>query len=413
MLMKEGTWLRKAILAGWLVAGGALLAACGNQAEDAAKNETGRQEQQETAKQEQLQEQTSSHDKHADSDAAAGAQANVKAYKEMIAELNKMQNNEPVDFDKIQQLYANELQQEVNGVSPEWDQAIGAAINAAKNKEIDPNISRQLIDKTIQSYFYQAQKDLHKKIEEALQAGNKEAALAHYDALVVYVDEVLKPTAAKRDEYWKVDMVNQIELGLQKEKEAIENNKPEDVSVYKQIVDKTIYRSHYLAALKYAKEIEENAKKGDLEKAKVEQAEAWGFYQAIKGSLGDGDEKAANELQRLFSIETDVKEVSFDKVNKLFVQAFIGKIKGYHEKVAAELAEGKDGRGHAMEANVFLKDIELALKEFLGEATAKQALADAETWFAAVTAKNGEEAKTASEKVTAVLDQLAAKTAAK
>ncbi|MFP3339894.1 hypothetical protein R0J91_18090, partial [Micrococcus sp. SIMBA_131] len=84
----------------------------------------------------------------------------------------------------------------------------------------------------------------------------------------------------------------------------------------------------------------------------------------------------------LFDISNDPEAIKADEVSNLFEKAFAGKIKGYHEKVAEldenNLSEGKEA---AMEANVFLKAIEMPLMETLGEEETNAVYEDAQSWF--------------------------------
>ncbi|MCF6094987.1 hypothetical protein L1765_13555 [Microaerobacter geothermalis] len=395
----------KILVAGVLLIGGTVLAGCGK--EEAAPIK-------ETAQQNQQTEQTSpsapsnSSQEVSQEDSLTQAAKDIKAYFDIKAELEKAKNGEDVNYDMVESIYVENLQQNIIGTSSDWDQAIVAAINGGKGKELDTNVIRQLIDKTIQSYFYSAQKKLHKDIAALLAEGKKEDAQAKYEELLTYVEEVQKPTAAKRDDYWKVDMVNQIDLGLAQEKEAIQSGEVTQFKVAGQIVDKTIYRSHYLAVLKYAKAISEDVAAGKTDEVKAEQIEAWGFYQAIYGSLSSGDQEAADLIQKRFSLNEDPANINFEEIDKAFARAFIGKIKGYYEKAPKALEEGNKELAleSAMEGNVFLKNIELVSKDYLGEEAANTLLSDAANWFSALEAEDLSKAKTEGDKVLAKLTLL-------
>jgi hypothetical protein len=332
----------------------------------------------------------------------------VADYKAMMDELNKMKDEKEVDWSLVESTY----QKELKTAAGELDNFIASGINAGKNGELDQNVARQLIDKGTQSYFYQQQKQLHGDVATALEAGDQAKAEATFGELKHLINEVVIPTATKRDGYYELtgenSIVENIQNGLALQGEALASGNVDDFSVYKQITDKSVYRSYYLAANSYAKKVAEAVSEGktDETELKIMQAEGLGFYQAIKGSLSGGDEEAANKLQDLFDFsKTDAASLNADEVSSLFTKAFIGKITGYHEKVVASLEEGDitKARIQAMEGNVFLKDIQLALNEKLGEEKTSELLVHAEKWYEAITAENKEEAATHSGEIVPVL----------
>jgi hypothetical protein len=332
----------------------------------------------------------------------------VADYKAMMDELNKMKDNKEVDWSLVESTYQKELQ----AVAGDLDVFITSGLNAGKNGEVEQNVARQLIDKGTQSYFYTKQKELHGDVFTALEAGDQAGAEAAFAELRHLINEVIIPTATKRDGYYELtgenSIVENIQNGLTLQEEALANGNKDDFSVYKQITDKSVYRSYYLASNSYAQKIAQAVSEGktDEHELKIMQTEALGFYQAIKGSLSGGDEEAANKLQELFDFsKTDAAAINAEEVSNLFVKAFIGKITGYHEKAAKTLSEGDvaTARVQAMEGNVFLKDIQLALNEKLGEDQTNQLLENAEKWYEAITAENAEEVAKQSEQIVSVL----------
>lgn len=332
----------------------------------------------------------------------------VADYKAMMDELNKMKEDKEVDWSLVETTYQNVLK----AVAGDLDTFIASGINAGKNGELDQNVARQLIDKGTQSYFYSKQKALHGDVVTALEAGDQAAAEGAFEELKHVITEVILPTAEKRDGYYELtgedSLVENIQNGLALQEEALASGNVDDFSVYKQITDKSIYRSYYLASNSYAEKIAAAVSEGktDETELKIMQAEGLGFLQAIKGSLSGGNEEAANKLQELFDFsQTDAALINPEEVSNLFTQAFIGKITSYHEKAAVSLEEGKvtEARVQAMEGNVFLKDIELALNEKLGEEKTTELLDSAQKWYEAITAENAEEAAKHSEAVVPVL----------
>ncbi|MFZ3579957.1 hypothetical protein [Virgibacillus sp. DJP39] len=332
----------------------------------------------------------------------------VDDYKAIMVELGKMKEDQEVDWKLVEDTY----QKELKVASGDLDNFITSGINAGKGEELDQNVARQLIDKGIQSYFYQKQKQLHSDIVAALEAGNQEKAEATYQELKLLIEEVIIPTATKRDGYYELtgenSIVENIQNGLSLQEEAIANGNVKDLSVYKQITDKSVYRSYYLAANSYAEKIAKSVSEGNTDETelKIMQAEALGFYQAIKGSLSGGDEVAANKLQELFDFsKTNAASLNPEEVAGLFTKAFIGKITGYHEKAAVALEEGNvtEARVEAMEANVFMKDIELALIEKLGGEKTSELLENGQKWYEAISSENAEEATKYSDAIVPVL----------
>ncbi|WP_243386114.1 hypothetical protein [Bacillus kexueae] len=384
-----------------LLAGG-VLAACSD--EKAEEQETTSTEETETAEETEA------------ADQGVTVEAQVSAYQELKTELEKMKEDQEVDWSMVQSTYAEKLQAEVNKIdeSGEYDQAISAAISAGQNGELEENVARQIIDKVTQSYFYQKQKSLHNDVVAALEAGNVEEAKTAFEEIKHLANEVFIPTAVKRDGYYELSgeasLEQNINAGLAAQEEALNNENIDDYKVFKQITDKSIYRSYYLASNSYAEKIVAGVEEGkQADELKIMQAEAWGFLQAIKGSLAGGDEEATTKLNELFSLDaTDPATINAEEVSQLFVQAILGKTKSYHEKAAASLeAEANvDARVQALEGNMFMKMIEIELNEALGEEKAKEAFELAQKWFDAVTAANAEEAKTYSEEVLALLQEV-------
>ena len=139
------------------------------------------------------------------------------------------------------------------------------------------------------------------------------------------------------------------------------------------------------------------------------QVEAWGFFQAIKGSLGGGDEAAAAQLDKFFTLnESDPSAIKASETNSLFAKAIAGKIKGYYEKAPKLLAENNtvEAKVGAMEGNMFLKMLQGQLTEKLGEEKTNAVFADAEAWYNAVADNKQDEVKAKGESVIATVNEL-------
>lgn len=345
-----------------------------------------------------------------DTDAAKQA----GAYADMMSELVKAKENQEVNWGTVQETYEAGLQKDIAELTPEFDQAIQAAISAGENGEMEPIIAVQLIDKTTQSYFYQNQKALQKEAATALSEDKKDEANLAFVQIKHLAEKVFIPTAEKRDNYYELSgdssLVENINSGLSAQEEALNSGNAEDFQVYLQVTDKSIYRSYYLAAKSYAEKMEAGAKEGkDSKELSIMQAEAWGFYQAIKGSLGGGDEAAAAQLDQLFTLNTtDPATVKAAETNALFAKAIAGKIKGYYEKAPTLAAEGNavEAKVGAMEGNMFLKMLQGQMIEKLGEEKTQAVFADAEAWYSAIAENNPEDAKAKGEAVITAVDGL-------
>ena len=178
----------------------------------------------------------------------------------MKVELDKVKENQQVDWDAVQQKYDAGLQKDIVEISPEFDQAIQAALTAGKSGEMEAIIAVQLIDKTTQSYFYQSQKALQKEAATALSEGKKDDANLAFLQVKHLAETVFLPTAEKRDGYYELtgdaSLVENINSGLTAQEEALQADNAEDFQVYLQVTDKSIYRSYYLATKSYAEKIE-------------------------------------------------------------------------------------------------------------------------------------------------------------
>ncbi len=341
-------------------------------------------------------------------ESATGIQ--LDAYMKMMAEAGKAKEGIAVDWELVSSVYTESLQGVVNEIDGTFDQSIEAAIGAAIHNEIEPIIAKQLVDKLLQSYFYQKQKRLHKDVIAALETGDQQKAELAFEELKYLANTLLIPTAVKRDGYYELknefSMEQNILTGLASQEVALKDGNANDYSLYTQMTDKSIYRSYYLAANSYAEKIESGAKEGkstlDLQNM---QAEAWGFYQAIKGSLSGGDKVAATRLDEIFSLSTPANTIQSQEVNDLFTSAFVGKITSYHSKVIKALEENNtvEAKIEALEGNMFLKAIEIDLKVKIGEEKTAEVLKQAEEWFSAISTGNDDEVATHSKAVLATL----------
>ncbi|WP_044340468.1 hypothetical protein [Rossellomorea aquimaris] len=379
---------------------GSVLAGCGSASEEPKEADQSSEEKKEEPKEEAKDEMT------------LNAESQVKAYSDMKAELEKMKEDKEVNWDTVNDIYTSELQASVNEVNGEFSQGIEAAISGGKSGELEKNVARQIIDKLTQSYFYQVQKGLQGQAGEDLEADKADDAKAKFAEVKYLAENVFIPTAEKRDGLYELSgessMVENINNGLSLQEEALADSNAEDFAVYKQVTDKSIYQSYYLASKSYAEKISKAVEEGNTEELAIMQAEGYGFLQAIKGSLAGGDEASANELDSIFSLENDPSTIDAEKVNSLYTKAIKGKAAGYHEEAAAAVESGDvaTAKVEAMEGNMFVKMLEVNVMNQLGEEKSQELFDLSQKWFEAISSEKADEAKQHSEAILNILNQL-------
>lgn len=379
-----------------------LLAACGNSSNEDTT----------TAPKKEKTEQTSETNTNAGI-AATTLKDELTIFSSIKAELDKAKEGQTIDWKMVTTSYDSKLKGGVTTAAPEIDEVISSALAGVESKDLDENVARQLVDKGIQSYFYKLQKSTQATAEEAVVAGKTDEATAALNDIKEMSKTVFIPTAEKRDASYgfkNEDSIAQaINSGLTAQKEAITAKKAADFNVAKQLTDKSIYRSFYLAALGYAQKIEDGVKAGTDEKElQMEQAEGYGFLLAIEESLAGGDEEAVATLKERYDFsKTKPADVKFKEIESLFAKALTEKIDGYHEETQ-EALEKKDidtARVEAMEANMFVIAMKPTLENRLGKETAQTVLADASAWYALVE-KGDLKAEKTGDQITDTLEPL-------
>ena len=345
--------------------------------------------------------------------AATTLKDELTIYSSIKAELDKAKEGQAIDWKMVTTSYESKLKGGVTTAAPEIEEVISSALAGVESKELDENVARQLVDKGIQSYFYKLQKSTQATAEEAVAAGKTDEATAALNDIKDMSETVFIPTAEKRDASYgfknEEAIAQAISSGLTAQEEAIAAKNVADFNVAKQLTDKSIYRSFYLAALGYAQKIEDGVKAGTDEKElQMEQAEGYGFLLAIEESLAGGDEEAVAKLKDLYDFsKTKPEGVKFKEVESLFAKALTEKIDGYHEETQ-EALEKKDvdtARVEAMEANMFVIAMKPTLESRLGKEQASTVLSDANAWYALVE-KGDLKAETTGDKIVDALEPL-------
>jgi hypothetical protein len=315
--------------------------------------------------------------------------ANV--FKEATTELEKAKEGKEVDFDKVTELYNTNFKELVQKRDVEFedtiDEKITAALSAGNDGSMDKVVVKQIFDKLMQKVFYTTMKHEFTEITEnwgKTEEVNEEVA----EAKEFYA--ILKSTVEKRDAAYSTNLVSVIDGGFSEIETAIKNNDQLSFNLGKQVVDKTLMKTFYLAtgALPNGYATKASAEAGkDAALAKVEQAEGWAFFQSLYSYLNKhaADETALIEKQ--FNLESDVKALDPEAVNKAFVRGFA--------KIAiSEYGESKELFGEdkavitGLEGALFIDIIGEDIKTLLGEDAYKTLTEKAQTYVDTAKAKD-------------------------
>ncbi|WVX84310.1 hypothetical protein R4Z09_02515 [Niallia oryzisoli] len=356
----------------------AVLTACGEQ-ETAEKPKEEKQETVETEKKSEVKEEVKV-------DVAS-------VYKEAITELDKAKEDKEVDFGLVTDIYTKNLQSLVQERDAEFeaqnDQHISAALQAGQEGSMDPVVVRQIFDKLMQKVFYTTIKHEFTEIDENW--GNKDEVKEEVNEAKQYY-AILQTTVEKRDTANGTNMVSVIAGGFEEIEKAIESDDKLAFQLGKQVVDKTLMKTFYLAtgaipngyATKAAAEAKENP-----EVAKIEQAEGWAFYQSIFSYLDKHSAEEAAFIESQFNLETDVATLDPAAVNKAFVRGF--------SKIALdEYAESIEAWGEdkspitALEGALFIDVIGNDIKAIIGEQEYQTLTEQAQKYLEAAKAKDKE-----------------------
>ncbi|MEY8351161.1 hypothetical protein AALF16_23335 [Bacillus cereus] len=319
----------------------------------------------------------------------------VQAYKEGVAELEKAKAGEEVDFDKVTKLYKDKLQSLVQKRDGEFneqiDQTITAALEAGKKKEMEPMVVKQLFDKLMQKEFFQSMRHEFKEIDTNW--GKKDVVKKEMDEALAFYKGV-EGTVGKRDAAYGLQMTSQIKGGFDEMQAAIDKDDKLAFALGKQVVDKTIMKTFYLATggvpHGYATKMVE-AVKTDEKTAKIEQAEGWAFYQAIYPYIKKAAPEDADFILKQFDLKTDVKTVDAKAVNQAFVRGFSKVALGEYKESQENFGKDK-GPITALEGALFINIIESDLKTVLGEQETAELTKTAQSYLEAVKAKKKEDA---------------------
>ncbi|BCB05060.1 hypothetical protein [Bacillus sp. KH172YL63] len=334
------------------------------------------------------------------------------SFEEAKAELSKAKEGQDVDFDLVSSIYTDNLQELVQKRDQEFedsvDEHISTALTAGKDGSLDSVVVAQIFDKLMQKVFYTTIK--HEFTEVAENWGDKEEVNEEIEEAKEFY-EILQSTVEKRDQAYETNMVDAINGGFEEIEKAVEADDELGFQLGKQVVDKTLMKTFYLAAgavpngyaTKAAAEAKENP-----EAAKAEQAEGWAFYQSLASYLTKNAPEEAEAINSQFDLQTDVASLDPEAVNHAFIRGF-AKI-ALHEYEESEENWGEDKSTiTALEGALFIDLISSDIKTLLGEETYQTLSTDAQSYLEAVKAQEKEKAETIRENIENMLNDVIAK----
>lgn len=340
---------------------------------------------------------------------AAGSVDEARGWAEAFAQVVEQVEAEQPDHAAVLETYRQRLQAMVRGRDAadgtRFDEHVVAALEAGRQGGLAPDVVAEVVDKVLQAALHA---QIRTELRQALGAwGDADAVrtrLARAEALA----GPLQGTAERREQAYGVELWPRIQAAFDQMRAAVDAGASLDFALGAQLLDKTLMKTFYLAAgghpHGYAFKARASADRGDLDAARKEQAEGWGFYQALHGYLKEHDPEAADAILASLDLQaTSPDAIDPERVNRLFVGAFL-------HTAADEFDESREHRGEdegvitAYEGALFVDLIGLDLGRLLGQAAYQRLAADAEAAFQA--ARGGDQA-TFEAKVSAVLDALA------
>ncbi|MCA1056376.1 hypothetical protein LCM10_15360 [Rossellomorea aquimaris] len=318
------------------------------------------------------------------------------SFEEAKTELSKAKEDKEVDFDKVTSIYQEDLQELVQKRDQEFedtvDEHISTALQAGKEGSMDKVVVAQIFDKLMQKVFYTTIK--HEFTEVAENWDNKEEVNEEIEEAKEFY-EILEPTVEKRDQAYSTTMVDVINGGFSEMEKAVEEDDELGFQLGKQVVDKTLMKTFYLAAGAlpngYAMKASEEAKENP-EAAKAEQAEGWAFYQSLSSYLSKNAPEEAEYINNQFDLQTDVTTIDPEEVNHAFVRGF-SKI-ALHEYEESEEYWGEDKSAiTALEGALFIDLISSDISSILGEEAYQTLSTDAQSYLEAVKSQDKDKAE--------------------
>ncbi|AMX82688.1 hypothetical protein GS3922_02785 [Geobacillus subterraneus] len=379
------------------------LAACG-QSEQTARTEKENSNQTAVEKQEETKTETKTEEESEQADVDYAG-----AFSEALAELDKAKQGATVDFAKVESLYKEKLQPLVQKRDAELedtlDQHITTALAAGKDGSLEPMVVKQIFDKLMQKVFYTTIK--HEFTEAEEHWANKEEVKEEIEEAKAFY-AILQPTVEKRDAAYGTKLVDAISGAFAQMEQAVQNDDALAFALGKQVVDKTLMKTFYLAsgalphgyAAKAAAAAKESA-----EEAKVKQAEGWAFYQSVYPYMKRHAAEEADYILKQFDLQTDVKTLDPKAVNHAFVR-------GWAKVALHEYEESQENWGQdksvitALEGALFINMMENDIKTLLGNEAYNTLNDQATHYLEAAKAKNKAEGDKWLPQIEAALQQV-------
>lgn len=327
--------------------------------------------------------------------AGPAAEQEAEGWADAFAQLVAQVKSERPDHAAALAAYREKLQAMVRAVDAasgsSLDEQVVAALEAGSAGSLPADVVAQLVDKVLQAALYARIKhELGQAQEQIAAAGAARARLERAEALY----RALRGTLAKREQAYGIELVPRAEAAFEQMRAAVQAGSGLDFALGAQLLDKTLMKAFYLAVggdpHGYAFKARASADRGEAAAARKEQAEAWGFYQALYGYLRRHDGASADAILKALDLQaTQPGAIDPVLVNRLFVRAFLA-------TALDEFQESEERWGQdeavitAYEGALFVDLVGLDLGRLLGGEAYRQLQADAEAAFRA--ARAGERA---------------------
>ncbi|NNV05499.1 hypothetical protein [Geobacillus sp. C56-T2] len=330
------------------------------------------------------------------------------AFSAALAELEKAKQGGAVDFGKVESIYKETLQPLVQKRDAEFEDAVDdhitTALAAGKDGSLQPLVVKQIFDKLMQKTFYTTIK--HEFIEAEEHWADKEKVKEEIEEAKTFY-AILQPTVEKRDAAYGTKLADAINGAFAQMEQAVQNDDVLSFALGKQVVDKTLMKTFYLAsgALPHGYAAKAAAAKENVEEAKVKQAEGWAFYQSVYPYMKRHAAEEADFILKQFDLQTDVKTLDPKAVNHAFVR-------GWAKVALHEYEESKENWGQdksvitALEGALFIHMIEQDIKTLLGDKAYADLNDQATRYLEAAKAKNKAEADKWLPPIEAALQQV-------
>lgn len=332
----------------------------------------------------------------------------VAAYQELLEQVEA----ESPDHAAVLEGYRQRLQPLVRQRDAEGgttlDEHIVAVLEAGARAELPADVVAEIFDKVLQAALHATIKH---ELREAREHWGDAAAVSEELAEAEVFYEALKGTVGKREQAYGVELQSRVEAAFGQMRAAVEAGSQLDFALGSQLLDKTLMKTFYLAVGAephgYAFKARASADEGELEAARKQQAEGWGFYQALRPYLEKHDPDSASAILAALDLQNPPGRIDPAAVNRRFVAAFLATARD-------EFAESQENWGTdegvitSYEGALFVDLIGLDLSRILGQEAYEGLLADAQAVFEATRAGDQAAAKQRLEAVERAFAQVEA-----